>query len=133
MLEASFEPDGDGFIFYRNHLSRGIAVSAEEKAMFLSDGLVDGHGEFFDRIAGRPPSRPRRPFGRTYVNMLATLPPGWALGFITLGGGLIVAGMATKVPALRYLWLFAGILGAAFGTQQLLVLLKRRQGTDLKR
>ena len=126
VLEACFEPDGDGFIYYRDHLAPGIPVSASERALFFEEGLESAHDEFRDAIAGRRPTRPRRPFLKAYDKTLASLPPHWALGFITLGGSLIVAGLVTSSAFLKYLWIGSGTLGVLFGLQQLIVVLRSR-------
>lgn len=125
-LDACFEPDGEGFIYYRDHLARGIPVSASERALFLSEGAESTHDAFREAIAGRRPTRPRRPFLKAYGKTLATLPPHWALGFITVGGSLIVAGMVTSSIFLKYLWIGSGSLGVIFGLQQLIVVLRSR-------
>lgn len=126
VLEACFEPDGEGFIYYRDHLAPGIPVSASERALFLGEGLESTHDEFRDAIAGRRPTRPRRRFLKAYGKTMASLPPHWALGFITLGGGLIVTGMVASSIWLKYLWIGSGSLSVFFGLQQLIFVLRAR-------
>ena len=124
-LERDFEPDGDGYIFYRHHGSPGIPVTAEEREEYLSMPVIGSRQDFYDRIAGRAPVRPRRPYGRAYLGTLDSLPRGFVVSFLAAGALLLFSALRAEAPLLKWLWLVAGAMSALFGLQLLAVRLWR--------
>jgi hypothetical protein len=60
LLALCFEPDGDGFIFFRNRWASGIPVTAEEREAYLSASPFGFRRDFYGAIKGRVPVRPPR-------------------------------------------------------------------------
>lgn len=122
-LDSSFEADGAGWIFYRHHFARGIPVTAEERDLYLRPPLDGSRRNFFAAIRGRPATAPRRSWLLSQRRTLAGIPAAFGLGLVLLGGSMIWRGAGLGEPPLRWLVMFAGMLGAAYG---LLVLAVRR-------
>jgi len=125
-LDSSFEPAGDGFLFYRTHWSRGIPVSAAEREAYLARPFGDERLHFEAMIRGRAASGPRRPYRRSYGRTLAAFPASFGAAFLAFGAMFLArAWAADDPPALLWLWWTAGGLSAGFGAQILLVRLWR--------
>jgi hypothetical protein len=121
-LDSSFEPHGDGYAFYRHHLARGIAVTAEEREAYLRPPLDGSRRAFFEAINGRPATLPRRSWRRSQRRTLAGIPVGFGFGLILVGAMLLWRGAGFE-PPLRLLLAGAGALGLIYG---LMVLAVRR-------
>ncbi len=52
LLDSSFGPDGDGYVFYRHHLARGIPVTAAERESYLRPPLGGSRRDFYQAIRG---------------------------------------------------------------------------------
>ena len=125
-LDSSFEPYGDGYLFYRHHWARGVPVTAEEREAYLRPPLDGSRWSFYDRIKGRRPVAPRRPYWRSYRITLESIPAGFGLGLMLLGAMLVWRGGGFDSPWLKSLLSAAGVLGLAYGAQVVLVRLLSR-------
>lgn len=125
-LDSGFEADGDDFLFYRSHWSRGIPVSAAEREAYLAGTIDDERSHFEEMIRGRAATGPRRPYWRSYARMLGAVPASFGAAFLAFGALFLVRGFAADdPPALTGLWLVAGGLSAGFGAQIVLARLFR--------
>jgi hypothetical protein len=121
-LETSFEPDGDGFLFYRSHWARGIPVTAAEREACLARPFDDERRRFEEMISGRAASGPRRPYWRSYGRMLGAFPASFGAAFLAFGAMFLIRSWGGGDPAvLLWLWSIAGGLSAGFGLQIVLV------------
>jgi hypothetical protein len=128
-LDSSFEPNGDGYAFYRHHLARGVPVTAAECEAYLRPPPGGSRREFHDSIRGRPASLPRRSWRRSQRNMLAAVPARFGLGLILTGALLAWRGPGLDEPPLRWLLLTAGIMAMTYGVLILAIrLLDLRKG-----
>lgn len=123
MLELSFEPLGDGYVFYRNRWSPGIPVSAPEREAYLSElaPFSASQRAFLASIKGREPVAPPRG-GRASWLIVDALPgpvPWVLLAFAGYAGSRAVR---TALP-----WLQLGLAAAAvmFLAAALLILVRR--------
>jgi hypothetical protein len=107
-LDTGFEPDGDGYLFYRHHWARGIPVSAAEREAYLRPPLDGSRRAFHDAIRGRPATAPRRPYRRSYGRMLAGVPASFGWGLVLVGAMLLWRGAAIGIAAIQWLCLVAG-------------------------
>ena len=114
-LDSSFEPNGDGYVFYRHHLARGIPVTAEEREAYLRPPLGASRRDFHGAIRGRKATLPRRPWWRSQRATLAAIPAGFGLGLILVGIGLLWRGPRLDEAPLRWLAVVAGALGIGYG------------------
>jgi hypothetical protein len=127
-LDTSFEADGDGFLFYRSHWSRGIPVSAAEREACLARPFDDERRRFEAMISGRAASGPRRPYWLSYSRMLAAFPAGFGAALLAFGAMFLGrAYFGDDAPVLIWLWLTAGWLSAGLGAQIVLVRPWRRR------
>lgn len=124
-LGSSFEPHGDGFVFYRHHWAPGVPVSAEEKEEYLRPPLDGSRNAFYGRIRGRAPVVPRRPWLRSHAATLTGIPAAFGFGLVLLGAWMTWRGLGFAEPAPRWLLLVAGAMGVAYGAQVLAVRLWR--------
>jgi hypothetical protein len=76
LLELSFEPHGDGYLYYRNRWAHGVPVSESERDEYLSHGVFGSRAAFYAAIRGRAATAPPRKFGPLYWQMLSRIPPG---------------------------------------------------------
>lgn len=126
LLDSSFEPYGEGFLFYRTHWSRGIPVSAAEREAYLARAFGDDRYHFEEMIRGRAASGPRRPYWLSYSRMLAAFPASFGAAFLAFGAMFLGrAYFGDDPPMLIRLWLTAGWLSAGLGAQIMLVRLWR--------
>jgi hypothetical protein len=70
-----------GYFFYNDAWSKGIAVSQYEYETYI-DG---GSSEFFEAIAGREATEPRRPYWQTLRRTCNLLPKGVWVVYIVIG------------------------------------------------
>lgn len=119
-LDSSFEPDGDGFLFYRSHWSRGVPVTAEERALYLRPPLEGSRRDFYRRIEGRPATGPRRGFWRSQLRTAASIPV--AIGWALAATGIFFLWRSGAVEDFGLQWLFrvAGVTSALYGSCVLL-------------
>jgi len=128
LLDSSFEPDGEGFLFYRTHWSRGIPVSAAEREAYLARPFDDERRRFEEMISGRAASGPRRPYRRSYGRMLGAFPASFGAAFLAFGAMFLGRAYFGGDPALlTWLWLAAGWLSGGLGAQIMMVWLWRRR------
>jgi hypothetical protein len=66
VLAAAFDRDGEAWVWYANAWSRGVVVSAAERDIYLAYKPI----AFRKAIAGRPATRPRRPYWPTLNRIL---------------------------------------------------------------
>ena len=74
LLELSFEPDGQGYVFYQHRWSSGVAVTAAEREQYLSASVFSNRAGFYASIGGRPPVGPPRRWAPVMWRMLARYP-----------------------------------------------------------
>lgn len=129
MLDSSFEPNGDGYVFYRHHFARGVPVSAGEREAYLRPPPGGSRRDFYEAIRGRPASLPRRSWWRSQRVTLAAIPAQIGWGLILTGALLAWRGPGLEEPPLRWLLLTAGVMGMTYGALVLAVrLLDLRAG-----
>ena len=122
LFDSSFEPDGDGFLFYRTHWSRGVPVTAAEREAYLSVAFPGSRRDFYAAIRGRAPAGPRRSYWRSNFTMLAAMPASFGVGFLAFGAMFLTRGLGGgDGPALTWLLLAAGGLGVGIGAEIVLV------------
>ena len=121
MLDSSFEPNGDGYAFYRHHLARGVPVTAAEREAYLRPPLGGSRRDFHEAIRGREASLPRRGWWRSQRATLAAIPATVGLGLILVGAMLLWRSGGMDEPPLRWLLAVAGVLGISYGTLVLAV------------
>ena len=120
MLDSSFEPHGDGYVFYRHHLARGVPVTAEERETYLRPSFGESRSDFYRAIRGREASLPRRPWLRSQRATLAAIPASIGWGLILVGAMLLWRGLEVEAPW-RWLPILAGVMGLAYGALVLAV------------
>ena len=110
IMETAFEPQGDGFAYYRNVWAKGVPVTAAERELFVDAWTPEKSRAFHRLIAGRAPVAPARglkPFGR----IARALPVGVVSAIAA--GGLAALGLGwdgASGPARLALWSVAGFL-----------------------
>ena len=126
-LASSFEPNGEGYAFYRHHFARGVPVTAAEREAYLESPLDGSRRAFYEAIAGREASLPRRPWWRSQRATLAGIPAGFGFGLILVGAMLLWRGRGFEPPLL---WLLAGAgaLGTIYGALAVAVRLSANAG-----
>jgi hypothetical protein len=115
LLDSSFEPNGDGYVFYRHHFARGIPVTAEEREAYLRPPFGGSRRDFYGAIRGRPASLPRRSWWRSQRATLAAIPAHFGGALIVVGAGLLWRSGGDFETPLRWLLAAAGILGLLYG------------------
>jgi len=130
MLDVAFEPDGDGYIYYRRHWAPGVRVTAAEREEYLRAPLVGSRRAFHRKLEGRSPVRRRRGYWTSVGTMLAAFPASFGLAFLGFGAILLVNGAFAGHPALKGLFLLAGAMSAAFGPA---ILVARWRGARAER
>jgi len=88
ILEAAFEPWGDGFVYYKNRWAQGIPVSASERDQYLEHWSPEAARTFRRRVAGRAPVVPARGAtnaGQSRLGLLGSIPKRAAVGPIASG------------------------------------------------
>ena len=121
LLESSFEPHGDGYVFYRHHWARGIPVSAEERAEYLRPPIDGSRRSFYRKIERRAPVTPRRPWLRSQAATLRAMPAGVAIGLVAVGGLTLERSDDFAVPGLAWLLFVAGAMALGYGSLALAV------------
>ena len=101
MLALSFEPSGDGHVYYHRRWSRGIPGSAEEREDYLRIPALGSRRAWRNSIAGRP-TVPPRAHGPVQRKIFETMP--WHIGPL-----MLLVGMATLIQGLNA----TGLLGRA--------------------
>ena len=101
ILEACFEPHGDGYVYYEHDRAPGIPVSVAEREQYLNNWTVFSPVAFRRRIAGRTPVTPPRGDRGRHALEAALRRPLYAM---MLSGAPIALGLAWTVenPWLRY-------------------------------
>jgi hypothetical protein len=130
MLDSSFEPHGDGYVFYRHHFARGVPVTAAEREAYLRPPLGGSRRDFHEAIRGRPASLPRRSWWGSQRATLAAIPAQIGLALILVGAMLLWRSRGFDEPPLRWLLTTAGVLGTTYGTLVLAVRLFARGGRE---
>lgn len=115
LLASSFEPNGDGYAFYRHHLARGIPVTAEEREAYLRPPFGGSRRDFYEALRGRPASLPRRSWWRSQRSTLAAIPAHFGGALIVVGAGLLWRSGGDLETPLRGLLTVAGSLGVLYG------------------
>ena len=121
LLDSSFEPHGDGFVFYRHHWARGIPVSAEEREDYLRPPIDGSRRRFYRKIEGRAPVAPRRPWPRSQAATLRAIPAGVAIGLVTVGALMLERSGGFADPGLAWLLIIAGAMSLGYGSLALAV------------
>ena len=133
ILALSFEPNGDGYIYYRNRWSRGIPVTAAEREAYLRIPAFGSRRAWRASITGRE-TLPPRAYGPTGRKLWAAMPWRMAVfgilfGIVFLIGG--VAGLQTPHTTQALLWallsIVAGALMLASGISIALARIPRRR------
>jgi uncharacterized membrane protein YhaH (DUF805 family) len=109
LIELSFEPYGDGFVFYKNAWSSGIPVTAEEREAYLS-------AEPFAWSAIRKGFEGRRPLTppqelRTVLDRLRVYPTFMMLPVLVFAWIALRFASAIQEPLLRVPIIFFGVIG----------------------
>jgi hypothetical protein len=117
LLELSFEPQGDGYLYYQNRWARGVPVTVDERECYLAAGALASRSVFYRAIRGRVATAPPRKYGPVYWQILSRMP--LAMGGSALFAGLALASSGFSAAPLfgRVLLLTIGIALAAFGAQ----------------
>lgn len=115
-LGSSFEPYGDGYVFYRHHWARGIPVTAAERSEYLRPSLEGSRTAFYRKIEGRAPVVPRRPWLRSQAATLRSIPAGISIGLMAVGGLMLARSGGFADPGLAWLLLVAGAMALGYGS-----------------
>jgi hypothetical protein len=125
-LASSFEPHGDGYVFYRHHFAPGIPVTTEERAEYLRPPIDGSRTAFYRKIEGRAPVAPRRPWLRSQAATLRAIPPGVSIGLVAVGGMMLARSGGFADPGLGWLLRVAGSMALGYGTLALVARLWSR-------
>ena len=114
LLETAFEPQGAGFVYYRNRWSPGIPVSAEEREAYVSRWYLGSTAAFHKRIAGRAPVTPARG-GRAMGSVMRAIPA--RFGVILFGGAVlgVLMGLIADSSAERWFMWACGAISFVVG------------------
>lgn len=93
LLEAAFEPDEDGFLFYRDRWSAGIPVTPAEREEYLNIPALGSRRDFYQKIKGRP-ARGRRDYSSARI--AKAFPAGWAVGLLGFGCVFLLYGASAE-------------------------------------
>jgi hypothetical protein len=94
LLATSFEPHGEGFVYYKHRWSSGLPVTAAEREEYLSNwSFFSSQRTLLNRIGGREPVAPPRD-GKAVWPMVDALPG--RLPWILAGTALLSAGSALR-------------------------------------
>lgn len=125
LLETSFEPHGDGFLFYRNRWANGVPVSAAEKDEYLSIPVFGSRRAFYHKIANRSPVKGPRQYRHAASRMAWAFPRGSAEAILLLSGGLLLRGFFASAAFEQWAAVLGGLAGVLFG---LWIVVYRRTG-----
>jgi hypothetical protein len=117
LLEVSFEPQDDGYLYYRNRWARGIPVTASERETYLSAGSFGARAPFHEAIRGRTATARPRKYGPVYWKLLSRMPLTTAGGALIFGLVVAAIGLGVGPLAGRALLVIAGAAFIAFGAQ----------------
>jgi hypothetical protein len=117
LLELSFEPHGDGYLYYRNRWARGVPVTAAEREEYLAPGVMGSRAAFYAAIRGRAAVAPPRKFGPVYWQMLSRMPTAMGVAALLFGLKLSSGWFSTTLLVERAALLVLGGGLVLFGAQ----------------
>ncbi|MDB5709130.1 MAG: hypothetical protein JWL96_1200 [Sphingomonas bacterium] len=98
ILSLSFEPQGDGYLYYHWRWSRGVPVSAAEREAYLRIPALGSRRAWRRAIEGRLTAPPRA-YGPVHQKLAAAFPAHMVVMGIIFGSvALISAWNAPSVP-----------------------------------
>jgi hypothetical protein len=121
LYEASFEPHGNGYVFYRNAWSRGIAVTAEEREASLQPPFWRSRMTLQRKIRGRPSAAPRRSWLTAQRRMILALPASFGLAMLAGAVAAILHAQNYESAALRWMQTGLGLALALYGAMLLTI------------
>jgi hypothetical protein len=92
-LALSFEPNGDGYLYYRDRWARGIPVTSAERDAYLHAPVLASRRAWHDSIDGRE-TLPPRPYGPVRRKLKAAMPLRVAVFDIVFGLFILLASAA---------------------------------------
>lgn len=119
ILSLSFEPAGDGFIYYHKAWSRGIPVTVHEREAYLGIPALGSRRAWRHSIANRQTVAPR-PYLPMLHKLLAVMPIQMALVSALFGAASIVSGLSAGDSMLGLGYFVGGIVLAVFGVSSLI-------------
>lgn len=120
LYELSFEPHGDGYVFYRHAWSRGVAVTAEEREASLQPPYWRSRLAFTRKIRGRPPAVPPRGWLLTQRKLWDALPVGLVLTMLGAALPVILHAQDHESSVLRWAQSGLGLVIALYGAALLI-------------
>ena len=120
ILELAFEPYGEDFLFFRNRYSPGIAVSAQERADFLSAGIWERR-RWVSEIRRRPPVEPPRDGKEAVKRLRAAMPRRFILASLILAPLCVAIALGPGIPMWQSaIWLIVGLFFAYGGVANII-------------
>lgn len=130
LLEASFEPRGEDFVYYRHRWALGYPVTAAEREEYLANWTIfASQRELLKRIAGRPSVAPPRSGNVRWV-VIDALPGSTAGVFALVALAVGVRASYAHEPSLRLGALAIAALLAAFSLVIFIRRLRTRRPKD---
>jgi hypothetical protein len=90
ILALSFEPNGDGFVYYHYGWSRGIPVTLEEREAYLAISVYGSRRDWRKALAGRE-TFPPRDYKLLQVKILEKMPHRVAMMTLASGVGILIS------------------------------------------
>lgn len=119
LLELSFEPSGEDYVYYRNRWSQGVPVSVAEREAYLKTAVFGSRAAWHKSIANRQ-LVPPRPYFPVLRKLLATMPLSMAASGLLFGLIGLTVGIAEPRLVWAVLWLLGGFLMSVFAVSIIL-------------
>lgn len=115
-LALSFEPDGDGYLYYHWRWSRGIPVTADEREAYLAIPVLGSRRAWKKSISGRP-TAPHRAFRPVQQKLLAGMPISMIVVALLIGIPLAGSGLAELQTLSGLARAMMGLMAVVFAAQ----------------
>lgn len=120
LLELSFEPTSDGFLYYRTRWSPGIPVSAAEREAYLQIPAFGSRHAWRKSLSGRPRFPPRA-YGPVARKLLFRMPAGMAIAAMGVSSILGIYGFSNENLFLKYTSILFSIIFLIFSISILII------------
>ncbi len=110
-LRLQFEQENEKYYFYKYRWSKGVSVTKAEMDRYIKSTTYNERKEFYDMVAQRSDSVPRRPFWKSYWTSLSMTSIWIGIFGVVLGLRLVYLPISGVYPFFHIIsFLFGGIL-----------------------
>jgi hypothetical protein len=109
----SFEPQGDGFLYYQHRWSKGIPVTAEEREAYLNIPIFGSRNAWRQSLTGRQLAPPRSAWP-VQKKMLAHMPLSFVVAAVGAGAVFIKRSNAASTTFIKFGYIIGGGMALIF-------------------